>query len=144
MAAVFNSGNQPDGNTLSQSFATQVGHTYTVSYGFGAFVEPGIQVIQVMTASVNDGANVLGSQTENAVGNNPMALNPYSFSFVADSTLSTLVFNDTGSQTFACDGDVTNVAVRPVPEASTIAIFAIVMIGGLMIVRWRSNAKLTA
>jgi hypothetical protein len=141
MAAVFNSANQPDGNTLSQSFETQAGHAYTVSYDFGAFGLPGQQI---MTASADDGSNVLGSQSEGSIGSNPPNLLAYSFNFVADSALTTLTFNDSGSQTFACDGDVTNVAVRPVPEASTAVLFGLVMVGGLMLVRRQRNAKQTA
>ena len=64
----------------------------------------------------------------------PANFTPYSFKFTADSALTTISFNDAGSDTDSIDGVLDHVQVVA-PEPSSVAAFAFTAFGaaGLML-----------
>lgn len=142
IAAVFNKYNSPDGNSIFQSFTTTAGDRYRVSYSYGAFGDPNVQNLNAtVTGNAllgNNSVSVLA--TGNGPGSDPgVVFHTYSFDFIADSNTTTLTFDDTGSSSFSEDGILDNVAVRPVPEASTIVLLALALVGGGLFLRTRRS-----
>jgi len=147
IAAVFNKYNSPDGNSIFQSFSTTVGQRYQVRYDYGAFGDPNTQTLN---ASVT-GNSLLGSNsvsvlaTGNGPGANPgVVFHAYSFEFIADSTTTTLKFDDKGSSSFSEDGILDNVSVQAAPEASTVVLFALTIAGCVVLLRRRHRQQTTA
>jgi Protein of unknown function (DUF642) len=112
-AAFFGWGNTT-GGTLSQTFATVSGQSYVVNFDHAAIIGA---TAQTMLVSALGASGVLGSQVASSIGTIDFtnALNSYSFSFVADSAATTLLFADTSLATNSVDGMVDNVSVNAVP-----------------------------
>jgi hypothetical protein len=126
-AAFFGWGDQP-GGVLSQTLATVAGQTYNVSFLYGALSSPSLQTMTVQARSGLD--LLLGGADVSAYGTtNQLALvSPYSFSFVATDSSTTLLFKDTSLNTYSTDGMVDSVSVTAaVPEPETYAM----LLGGL-------------
>ncbi len=110
----FNGVNSTPNGVLSQSFATVTGQTYTLTFdagvlSFGSFP----QVLQVTVAGTS---NVL-TQTLTLTGftNGSNRWFPQSFTFIANSTVSTLTFRDQSAFTNGLDLLLDNVRVNGPP-----------------------------
>lgn len=138
-AATFNGANEPAGNLLSQTFSTQAGTVYTVTFDFGAFGSPGTEKL---AATATDGSTVLGGTTAiDSLPTAPATFSPYLFQFTADSAATTLTFDDTGSDTSGVDGVLDNVQVVA-PEPSPAAAFAFTGLGAVgLILRAKRRAR---
>ena len=120
---ILNPGNTPPGVTLSQSFSTTVGVTYSVSFAVG--LEGGGGGFAVEGQALSATQSVLGTQTTPAIGTGSWAIG--SFNFTASTTTSTLVFTDVSAQTVNGDvllDDVVVNAITPVPEPAEYAAVA--------------------
>lgn len=121
LAAQFNGHDGPTGTTLSQSFATDPGQTYLLSFDFYAF---GVSSASTGLITTVSGTGTLLSQTVSQTGSN-FSIGPfttYSFPFTANSALSTLTFEDTGATT-TIDGVLDNLSVvaTATPEPGSFA-----------------------
>jgi lysophospholipase L1-like esterase len=110
----FNGGNATPNAVLSQSFGTAVGGTYTLAFDAGALnynTSP-----QTMLVTVT-GTGSLLSQTIviTGPGNGGNYWLPQSFTFVANSAVSTLTFRDQSSATVGVDMLLDNVRISGPP-----------------------------
>ncbi|MCA9062796.1 MAG: DUF4347 domain-containing protein, partial [Planctomycetaceae bacterium] len=116
---LFNSGGQPNDGVLSQDITTVIGQTYTVLFDYAAY---GAATAQTLRFEV-EGASSLINQTLVSVGASPTDHRTYAFTFVADSTTTTLRFSDEGSNAASTDIDLDNVrmyaGVPTIAENST-------------------------
>lgn len=107
----FNDGDRIANAVLSQSFSTVAGRTYTLMFDAGVLsYNSNIQTLQV---AVN-GHNSLLTRTISIAGSGGGSTRwvPQSFSFVADSTSTTLVFRDQSAVTNSLDLLLDNVRVQ--------------------------------
>ena len=134
-AAFFGWGNMP-GGTMFQNLSTVAGTAYTVKFAYGAISG---SALQTMTVAALDGASVLGSQDVSAYGtyNQAALVSPYSFTFVASSNSTQLLFRDTSVNTINTDGMVDNVSVTAVPEPETGAM----LLAGLGLMGWVARRR---
>ena len=106
----FNSENLQPGGRLMQTFATVAGATYSLSFDTGivAYNFDAQRLLVTVT-----GGKTLLSQTINATGNGTGSLqwNAKSYTFVADSALTTLAFKDDSATTVSIDLLLDNVSV---------------------------------
>lgn len=133
------------GNDIFQSFSTQAGQTYTVSFYaryFGTGTTSTLLKLRAEAVNVNTAGTL--TQLDLAPGgahNLTSSWTQYSFDFVAGSTNSRLYFRD---QTFSTNGtgldlqldnaSVTLAAAAPVPEPANYAVFFAVT--GLVFAAW--------
>jgi hypothetical protein len=121
-SAVFNAGESAGGNTLSQSFATTPGESYTLDFDAAVFGMPS-STLQLQVQATGTGL-LLDQTVTPPVSNSFDAMDTnfqhYTFSFVADSSFTTLQFSDIGSGNRAADQVLDAVSV--VPEPSVIAL----------------------
>ncbi|HXT39234.1 MAG TPA: LamG-like jellyroll fold domain-containing protein, partial [Candidatus Angelobacter sp.] len=112
----FNGGDTVPGATLSQTFSTMAGQTYTVSFYVGRVgTSEGTMSLQAQVTSSTGAA--LGSVT--AVAPDTQGYGPVqTFNFTATTTNSTLTFTDTSTATVAVDLLLDNVSV----QASTLPV----------------------
>ena len=120
-AVAFNGNDAVPNGVLSQKFATRPGESYTVEFFYGAFSSKDADHPQSITASVKDEetGKMLGalvaetrakSQSEADKVHGGTA--PYQFTFVAEGSLSRIMFGDSdSSQTLDTDGLLDNVRV---------------------------------
>ncbi|RYD22127.1 MAG: tandem-95 repeat protein, partial [Verrucomicrobiaceae bacterium] len=112
----FNSGNSPAGGTITQTFNTQVGATYTLAFDQGVLAYNTNQLKFLVTVTGNGGSSLLSqTSTVNGVGSGTVKWTAKSFSFVANSTTSTLTFVDTSTAISAADLLLDNVTVTGPP-----------------------------
>ena len=106
----FNAGQKTPNGVLTQTFATMIGQAYTLSFDAGA-ISTSNQNEQRMQVRVQ-GNSTLVSQSVSvfAPGNGTRYL-PKSFSFVADSSTTTLTFQDISTNTSNIDLLLDNVRV---------------------------------
>ena len=111
--ARFGGGNTPTDGVLSQTFDTIPGETYEVSFEYDSTRQLREQTIQAI--SVDDGSsNLLGevvASTSTVPGKELLT-----FSFVAESTRSTLTFTDTSASTSGVDGLLDNCLLYTSPS----------------------------
>lgn len=134
----FGGNNGVHDGVLSQSFATTVGASYTLTFDFGKYGDPAnlratVTNVQVSGLVAGDSLNETISDNTGTPfdisGNPAQAFAGYSFTFVATNTTSTLSFADI-SPVVADDSDgaLDNVSVTAVatvvPEAGTLALLA--------------------
>jgi hypothetical protein len=128
-AASLSAGNNSQGDTLSQTFATMIGTVYTLEFDAGVY---GIRSADPLQLQIQIfGAATLLNQTVTPPENgsfNPAPFQHYTFNFVADSASTTLQFSNIGLGNANADVMVDTVSV--VPEASTLA--ALVLGGALL------------
>jgi uncharacterized repeat protein (TIGR03803 family) len=94
----FDQGDTPVGGTLSQTFDTTVGTSYTVSFAVGQNNSSGTMSLTATVAALN--GSVIGSNYCVATAG---AWSTFQLSFTAVSTNSTLMFKDTSLNTVAVD-----------------------------------------
>ncbi|MGH7488495.1 MAG: LamG-like jellyroll fold domain-containing protein, partial [bacterium] len=105
----FNSGNTEAGATLTQTFATTAGQTYTVSFYVGR-VGPGGGTVSLQGQVTSGAGGVLGSLA--VVAPETQGYGPVqTFNFTATTASSTLTFTDTSTATVAVDVLLDNVRV---------------------------------
>jgi choice-of-anchor C domain-containing protein len=128
-------GNAP--GTLSQSFATALGQTYLVQYWMAGNPD-GAPTVKNLNANVI--VDVSASFDDTGFNKSNMGWTLKSFSFVANSTMSTLTFVDTDTGPYGPALD--NVSVTAVPEASTWAMMILGFFGiGFIAYRRKSSAS---
>ena len=110
--ARFNAANKPPNAVLSQSLSTTPGQSYTLSFDYGVYSPVSLrqQRLQVTV----QGNNVPVSQLISQSAFNVAAVQyvPNVFSFIADSTVTTLTFSDVSLSSDSVDSYVDNVQVR--------------------------------
>ena len=115
-------GGQTSGGTLSETFATTVGQTYTLSFLYGTFGdnEPQSLAITVgnLSTSITDPTGTSNFST---------LFNSESFLFTALSATSTLTFRDTSTSGSSADGLMENVVANAVavPEPASLALLGL-------------------
>ncbi|MYM24663.1 PEPxxWA-CTERM sorting domain-containing protein [Duganella sp. FT135W] len=137
VAAAFFGWGQMAGGTIFQDLATVAGNTYTVNFSYGAISG---SALQTMTVEASSGLAVLGSLDVSAYGNHNQAslVSPYSFTFVANSSSTKLLFRDTSVNTDSTDGMVDLVSVTgAVPEPETYAM----LLAGLGLVGFAARRR---
>jgi lysophospholipase L1-like esterase len=106
----FNSANSPAGGVLTQTFTTVPGTSYGLTFDFGVLAFNTSQ--QRLQVSVTGNGNLLSQLvTINGINNGTVKWDPKSFSFIANSTSTTLTFTDTSTVTSAIDCLLDNVKV---------------------------------
>jgi Ig-like domain-containing protein/uncharacterized protein DUF642 len=110
-AVVFNAGQQPPNGTLSQTFATTANQTYLLTFDAGAISSVN-QAQQLLKVIVTGGNSTLLNQTVSvfAPGNGTQYV-PQTFSFVANSSTTTLMFQDISATSQNVDLMLDNVQV---------------------------------
>jgi hypothetical protein len=106
----FNFGQQPPNGVLSQSFETAVGQSYVLAFDVGAF-SPVNQNEQQMQVTVQGNSTLLSQTISVFAPGNGGSYVPQSFAFVADSSTTTLTFQDTSGTTDSVDLLLDNVRV---------------------------------
>ncbi|MEP6355983.1 MAG: cadherin domain-containing protein, partial [Hyphomicrobiales bacterium] len=102
--AQFGNLNQ-EGGAIEQTIETVVGETYTLTFDYGAI---GNQTNAQELSITAEGATTLLDENINAGFD---SLTEFSFTFVADSTSTTLTFDDTSDNTSRNDGILDNISV---------------------------------
>ena len=122
-AVAFNAGQQPANGTLSQSFTTTVGQAYTLSFDLGAFslVNQNQMQMQVTLQGQGKASPLLNRSVSVFAPGNGTRYIPQSMTFVADSSTTTLTFQDTSPSTLNADLMLDNVQItqQPPPGAFT-------------------------
>jgi hypothetical protein len=119
-ATAFNAGGDSAGNVLSQSFATSVGKTYIVDFYSGVFGIPDNNAtLQQLDVQVL-GSNTIVDQTvtppvQGTFDPSMVRFQHYQFSFVANSSTTTLQFTDIGTGNSIADIMLDTVSVTPEP-----------------------------
>ncbi len=124
--ASFNAGNRKPDAVLSQSIATIVGKSYTLAFDLGVLAyNTNTQTMQMMVSGT--GSLLSQSVTLTGSGDGRNRWLSQSFTFVADSPVSTLTFRDQSTSTNAIDMMLDNVRVTGV-SSLTLAVPASVSI----------------
>jgi len=140
-------GNSSTGGTLSQTFDTSIGQSYTVNY-FATSQQGGSAGSPLQTALIQalNGATVLGSVTDTipnfAVGETFHWFAGPSLTFIATGSSTTLRFTDTTTTgTFCCnwalDGVTVSGQVAAIPEPNTYGL----MLAGLGLLGFLARRK---
>jgi hypothetical protein len=106
----FNFAQRPPAGVLSQTFTTTPGQTYTLAFDLGAFSN-GNQAEQRIQVQLQGNAQLLSQTVSVFAPGSGGAYVPQSFSFVADSTSTTLTFTDVSPTTLDVDLLLDNVRV---------------------------------
>ncbi|MBA5690724.1 choice-of-anchor C family PEP-CTERM protein [Rugamonas apoptosis] len=119
-------GNEPA--TISQAFTTVVGKSYTVSFGMAGNMDGGGSVKSI-TAGVNGDHTFTFDTT--GLSHDAMGWQTRSFTFVADSTLSTLKFSGNGNNGpyGAALDNISVAAAVPEPETYGMLLVGLGLVG---------------
>lgn len=125
-AAAFSLGGDSQGNMLSQTFATVSGATYTLDFDAGVYgvrdAGPLSLQVQVFGAEMSTllTATVVPPDNGDFI---PASFDHYTYSFVADGIMTTLIFTDFGMENANADVMLDTVAVIPEPMSSVLLTF---------------------
>ena len=106
----FNAGQKTPNGVLTQIFATTIGQTYTLSFDAGASSTSN-QNEQRLQVRVQGNSTLLSQNVSVFAPGNGTRYLPKSFSFVADSSTTTLTFQDVSTNTSNIDLLLDNVRV---------------------------------
>ncbi len=113
---VFNGGGKPAGNSISQTFPTVVGRTYLVDFNLGVIAYNTNSLMRLTGQIMGSVLQPLQTFDQNGIGagasNGNVVWTARGFSFVADSTVSSLILRDASPFTTAMDLVIDNVHVR--------------------------------
>ena len=112
----FGEGNVAGPHSASQSFTTVVGQTYTLTFQWRDDSASANQSLQI---EVDGATNLLTNNRNSSTAGSSYVT--YTYSFVADSTTSTLTFTDTSASSVGVDGYIDNVAVFEQPTFTSIS-----------------------
>jgi D-alanyl-D-alanine carboxypeptidase len=101
-AVRFNGGQTAPNAVLSQSFATIAGQSYTLSFGYGVFSAVS-QKEQRMQVAVQGGSVLLSQTISQSAFSSTVQYTTRNYSFVADSSVTTLTFRDISLVTDSVD-----------------------------------------
>jgi choice-of-anchor C domain-containing protein len=113
----FSGYGQPNDGVVQTTIATTVGQAYTISYDVGAY---GIFTSQMLKAEAI-GTTTLATDFARDVGSNPTTFTRQYFSFIADSTTTTLRFSDVSTVTGGVDLWLDNVQAHALTTTSPTA-----------------------
>ncbi len=132
----FNGGNRPPNGTLSQTFSTIPGSEYLLSFDFTkAGIAPGTAQLDIEIDGIQ---TLLSEVVSDTTGGHPGEYANFSFLFTADSTSTTLTFEDTSIGTANFDALVDNVSVTSTPEPSLLlGLGTLALAGGTLLRRKR-------
>jgi hypothetical protein len=141
-AAILGYGDNDGPNfTLAQTFATTAGVTYTISFDWASSPNPKLQSMDV---TVTGSGSALLNQGLAGIGALPSPYQHYSYTFVADSSLTTLKFADTSPSSFQSDQTLDNVVVTAaVPEPATYLTLLAGLIGFAAFTKSRKSPPLS-
>lgn len=115
-SAALSIGHDSEGTTLSQTFNTMAGESYTVDFDAGVFGQPTSSPLQV-NVRVTGGNTVLDETVTPALiptfTPSAVLFTHYHFTFTADSAITTIRFEDMGLGNASADTVIDSVAVRP-------------------------------
>jgi hypothetical protein len=109
--AAFNAGNSKPNGTLSQSFATTAGRTYTLEFDVGAISSMNRNEQRLQVIVQGQGSALLSETVSVFATGNGARYEPLRFSFEADSSTTTLTFKDVSFVTANLDLLLDNVRV---------------------------------
>jgi hypothetical protein len=106
------------GDSIWQDIATIPGQSYNISYQYGAFGSLTSGVPQNLDVIVSGNSTDLNrTVTAYSTSNLNTILSNYSFSFIADSTVTQVSFDDVSTISLYTDGYLDNVVVQQAPVA---------------------------
>ncbi len=108
-ALAFSFGNTANGGVATTTISTAVGQMVTVTFDLGAYAGPAATNNPLTMNFQVVGASTLVNEMLVDAGTNPNTFNSYRYSFIADSTATTLRFEDTSSSTNSIDWALDNV-----------------------------------
>ena len=109
-AVRFNSGQRTPNGVLSQSFATTAGQSYTLTFNYGVY-SPVRQREQRLSVTVRGNAVLRSQVVSRSALNSRVQWTSHSYSFVADSSVTTLTFQDVSPTSDSIDSYLDNVRV---------------------------------
>src|SRR3954465_10001966 len=133
-AAAFNVGGNSEGNMLSQTFATLTGQTYTVEFDAAVF---GIRTAGPLSLQIQVFGAGMGTLLDETVtppdnGNfAPPTFQHYTYTFVADTSATTVKFTDIGLGNASADLILDTISVAPIAEVPEPATMVFSLFGAL-------------
>jgi hypothetical protein len=110
----FSGGNSANTGVISTTIATTIGQAYTVSYDLGGYGSTFTQLVKAEAI----GATTLATEYSNDKGSTPATFARQYFTFVADSTSTTLRFSDISTVTNSVDLYIDNVQAQTLTTTS--------------------------
>jgi hypothetical protein len=121
-AAVFGPGGDFQGDTLSQTFTTTPGQTYTLDFDSGIFGKPDSGAVLQLHIQVFGSSTLLDTMITPPVNTGPTPWDPnqvpfthYQYTFTATGSSTTIQFTDVGSGNANADQILDNVVIAPSP-----------------------------
>jgi hypothetical protein len=120
------------GGSIWQDVTTSIGQLYTVSFDYGAIARAKVQTLNASAVGGVGFTNIAASTALSAIGSANLSniTTNYSYSFVANSALTRILFTDTSAITSSVDGVLDNVSVTAsIPLPQSLGLLAIGAIG---------------
>lgn len=125
--------------TLSQTVNTTAGRNYNLTFWIAGNVE-GFNTIKSMNTLID--GNVVGTEFFNITGHTKanMGWTEYSYNFTSAGGPTTVSFQSLDAN--PCGMALDNVSLKAVPEASTVVLFSLMLVGGGLLLRKRTARSL--